>query len=159
MIKKIIYSHLIKTLKFDFGNKLNDNELINKMPENIEELYLYNSIHQDITFNNILQLKNLKTLRLPENIKFLIIFEDIKKIGLKKLIVPHNLDIIFDNSLNINFGNNLKNKELFINKKIIIDDIEIIKYYNYSHDFLIDKNNNNKIKLHFNHPVKEFKFF
>ena len=148
----------IKILKLDFGNKFNDNELINKMPKNIEELYLYNSIHQDITFNNILELKNLKILRLPENIKFLIIFEDIKKIGLKKLIVPNNLNIIFDYNLNIIKNNNFKKKDIFINnKKIIIDDIEIIYYYNYSHDYLIDKKNNQN--LYFNHPVKELKYF
>lgn len=77
-------------------------------------------------------------------------FEDIKKTTLKKIFVPANINIIFDNDIN---------KETFINNdKIIIDNLEIIKYNNFQ--YLISEfnylSNQEKTKLTFNHPVKEF---
>ena len=138
----------IKILHLDFGENINDNEFINKIPKNIEELYLYNYIGKNIIFNDILQFKNLKLLRLPESLDKTIKFEDITKTTLKKIFVPANINIIFFNDTQ---------KETFVNNdKVTIDNLEIIKY-NISHDYLMDQLEfvGGKIRLNFNYPVKE----
>ena len=127
----------------EFNDEFNDEfdgDFLKKLPKNIEELYLCDSVGMNINvIDYINNLENLKILKLPEeyNIEIPLNIKNFK--SLKKLIIPDN--IIFDDN------------------NYLLSNIKIEKYENKSiyHKYLIEQLqfvSSENIQLNFNHPVK-----